>query len=79
MPKQRNNKEKVKIKSSFYFSQFNWKKDKSPGISKEDMVIYKLHVRGFSMGMRKSNKKRGTFGAIQARLDELKRLGVTTL
>ncbi len=79
VPKQRNKKEKVKIKSSFYFSQFNWKKDKSPGISKEDMVIYKLHVRGFSMGMRKSNKKRGTFGAIQARLDELKRLGVTTL
>lgn len=70
---------KENIKSSFYFSEYNWRKDKFPQIPKEDMVIYKLHVRGFSMGMRNSNSKRGTVGAIEHRLDDLKKLGVTTL
>lgn len=74
-----NSNEKIKIKSSFYFSEFKWKKDKYPQIPKEDMVIYKLHARGFSMGMRNNNRKRGTVGAIEHRLDELKKLGVTTL
>ncbi|MCI9080762.1 MAG: hypothetical protein HFI70_00270 [Lachnospiraceae bacterium] len=70
---------KIKIKSSFYFSGFNWKRDKNPGIPKEDMVMYKLHVRGFSMGMRKTNKKRGTVGAIWRKLDALKDMGITTI
>ena len=74
-----NGKDKVKIKSSFYFSDFKWKKEKFPQIPKEDMVIYKLHARGFSMGMRSSNAKRGTVGAIEHRLDDLKQMGVTTL
>ena len=74
-----NSNEKIKIKSSFYFSDFKWKKDKYPQIPKEDMVMYKLHARGFSMGMRNNNLKRGTVGAIEHRLDELKKLGVTTL
>ena len=70
---------KGNIKSSFYFSEYNWGRGKFPKIPKEDMVIYKLHVRGFSMGMRNSNSKRGTVGAIEHRLDDLKKLGVTTL
>ncbi|MEY8392049.1 glycogen operon protein GlgX [Lachnospiraceae bacterium 45-W7] len=72
-------KSNIKIKGSFYFSDFNWKKDKNPEIAKEDMVMYKLHVRSFSMGMRKSNKKRGTVGAIYRRLDALKNMGITTV
>lgn len=72
-------KERIKVKSSFYFSEFKWKKDKFPQVPKEDMVIYKLHVRGFSMGMRNNNVKRGTVGAIEHRLNDMKQLGVTTL
>ncbi len=72
-------KEEIKVKSSFYFTEFNWRKDKSPQVPKEDMVIYKLHVRGFSMGMRNNNVKRGTVGAIEHRLNDMKQLGVTTL
>lgn len=74
-----NSKDRIKIKSSFYFSEFIWKKEKLPRIPKEDMVIYKLHARGFSMGMRSNNVKKGTVGAIEHRLDDLKKLGVTTL
>lgn len=38
-----------KIKSSFYFSDFSWKDKECRRIKKEDMIIYKLHVRGLSL------------------------------
>lgn len=72
-------KEEIKIKGAFYFSKFNWNKDKFPKIKKEDMVIYKLHVRGFSMGTRANDKKRGTVDMIGQKLDQLKEMGITTL
>ena len=71
--------EKIKIKSSFYFSEFNWNNDKFPKIKKEDMVIYKLHVRGFSMATRANDKKKGTIDVIGQKLDQLKEMGITTL
>lgn len=43
------------------------------------MVIYKLHVRGFSMGTRANEKKRGTIDVIGEKLDQLKEMGITTL
>lgn len=68
-----------KIKSGFYFHEFNWKDDKSPEVKKEDMVIYKLHARGFTMGMKTENSQKGTFGMIERKLEYLKELGVTSL
>lgn len=69
----------AKIKSSFYFSDFKWKDEGFQRIKKEDMVLYKLHVRGFSMGMKGEGGGRGTVEAIERRLNYLKGLGVTTL
>lgn len=71
--------EEMKLKSSFYFSQFHWKEDKNPRISKQDMVLYKLHARGFSMGMKAADSRKGTFEAVERKLDYLEQLGVTTL
>lgn len=68
-----------KIKSSFYFSDFSWKNQKNPRIPKEDMVIYKLHARGFSMGMKTKNPEKGTFEMIERKLKYFKDLGVTSL
>lgn len=68
-----------KIKSGFYFSNYNWKNDENPEIKKEDMVIYKLHARGFTMGMKTENSQKGTFGMIERKLNYLKDLGVTSL
>lgn len=74
-------KEKIvgKVKSSFYFSDFKWKDVGYEGIKKEDMVIYKLHVRGFSMGLQGTGSRHGTVEAVEQKLDYLKGLGVTTL
>ncbi len=71
--------QKRKIKSSFYFSDFEWNDNDFPGIRKEDMVIYKLHMRGFSMGMKGNAKSKGTVEAVGRKLDYLKGLGVTSL
>ncbi len=68
-----------KIKSAFYFSSFRWKDKGFAGVKKEDMVMYKLHIRGFSMGMKGSGRSHGTVEAVERRLGYLKDLGVTTL
>ena len=43
------------------------------------MVIYKLHVRGFSKGIQGNDSRRGTVEAVERKLDYLKNLGITTL
>ncbi len=53
--------------------------DSFPEIPKQDMVMYKLHVRGFSMDYGKAGKAKGTFGAIKDRILYLKSLGITTI
>ena len=60
---------------------YDWEKDRMPEIAKEDMVMYKLHVRGFTMdaGTGVARGKRGTFAGIQEKLPYLKKLGVTTV
>lgn len=58
---------------------FAWGEDRLPQTAKQDMVMYKLHVRGFSMLDRLPEAERGTFRAIERRLNYFKELGVTTL
>ena len=72
-------KKQKKIKSGFYFSEFQWKNDKNPRIKKTDMVIYKLHARGFTMGLKSENSQKGTLGMVERKLGYLKELGVTSL
>lgn len=74
-----NHQENREIKSSFYFETYVWRGDKLPKIPKEDMVMYKLHVRGFSMGMPKETKDKGTIAALERKIRYFKELGVTTL
>ena len=59
--------------------KFEWEEDDFPEVKKSDMVLYKLHVRGFSMEQAGAGKKRGTFAAIIEKLAYLKELGVTTV
>ncbi|MBT2325466.1 glycogen debranching protein GlgX [Variovorax paradoxus] len=61
---------------------FTWGEDRRPLISWQDMVIYELHVRGFTMTHPEVPPHlRGTFAAICSApvVDYLKRLGVTTV
>ncbi len=77
--KQKAKKSVNKIKGSFYFSDFKWKDKEYQKIKKENMIIYKLHVRGFTMGMRGELNRHGTVETIERKLDYLRELGITTL
>lgn len=58
---------------------FDWKDDRQPNIPKYRMVMYKLHVRGFSMDAGIRGRDRGTFRAVMEKIPYLKKLGITTL
>lgn len=71
--------DKYALSAGFGMSNFAWGLDKNPEIPKSDMIMYKLHVRGFSMGLKSSGKTKGTFGAVRNKIPYLKDLGITTV
>lgn len=72
-------KDDYQIYGRFDFTSFQWEKDTSPEIPKSKMLMYKLHVRGFTMDQKGTMEHAGTFHAIGRRLKYLKELGVTTV
>ena len=57
----------------------DWKKDRKPFVKATDMIIYKLHVRGFTVHESSKIKHPGTFKGVAEKIPYLKSLGVTTL
>ncbi|MEJ7929148.1 glycogen debranching protein GlgX [Ramlibacter sp. AN1015] len=63
-------------------SAFSWNGDRRPSVPWQDMVIYEMHVRGFTMRHPDVPPKlRGTYAGLSCApvLDYLRRLGVTTI
>lgn len=58
---------------------FDWENFTSPKIPMEDLVIYELHVRGFSMADGSLHAKPGTFAALMEKIPYLKRLGINAV
>src|SRR5690606_10297700 len=61
---------------------FTWDDDRSPSVPWHDMVIYELHVRGYTMlNPHVPEPLRGTYAGLATApvIDYLKRLGVTTV
>lgn len=58
---------------------FDWRGDHPLGISMEDLVIYEMHVRGFTKHESSGVKYGGTFAAIREKIPYLKQLGVNCL
>ena len=58
---------------------FAWGGDKRPEVPKGQMVMYKLHVRGFTMANKTAGKSKGTFAAVKNKIPYLKDLGITTV
>lgn len=71
--------DKFKLAAGFDGVAFPWGDDKNPEILKSDMIMYKLHVRGFTMGQKTAGKAKGTFQAVKNKIPYLKDLGVTTV
>jgi len=71
--------DKYKLVAGFDGAVFPWGEDKNPEVPKSDMIMYKLHVRGFTMGQKTAGKSKGTFQAVKNRIPYLRDLGVTTV
>jgi isoamylase len=58
------------------FDDFNWENDRPLEIPMEDLVIYEMHVRGFTRHPSSGVKHPGTFAAIREKIPYLKELGI---
>lgn len=67
------------VRAGFDFAEFDWCGDRFPEIPREQMVMYKLNVRGFTMDAGILGKKKGTFAGVMEKIPYLKELGITSL
>ena len=58
---------------------FDWGDMKPPLIPMEDLIIYELHVRGFTMDSSSAVRCRGTFAGLMEKLPYLRQLGVNAV
>lgn len=58
---------------------FDWGDDKKPQIPQEELIIYEMHVRGFSQDPSSKTNFKGTFKGIIDQIPYLKQLGVNAV
>jgi len=63
-------------RARIFFDDFVWEDDHPPEIPLEDLIIYEMHVRGFTRHPSSGVKYPGTFTGIREKIDYLKELGV---
>jgi len=59
--------------------RYDWENVASPKTAVNDLIIYKLHVRGFTKGARSGVKAKGTFRGIVEKIPYLKELGINAI
>lgn len=72
-------RDSYRVRGGFTGEEYDWEGDRTPEIPGDEMVMYKLHVRGFSMDGGAKGRKRGTFAAVEEKIPYLKELGITTV
>ena len=60
-------------------SNFDWGDKRHHSIPMEDLIIYELHVRGFTMDESSGVKHHGTFEGLREKIPYLKELGVNAV
>ena len=69
----------IKYKARVVDGNFDWGRFKQPEIPFNDLIIYELHVRGFTMDKSSKVKHPGTFDAIKEKIPYLKELGINAV
>lgn len=62
-------------------SKFDWENDVAPGVTTSELIIYELHVRGFTKRTNSpaQSSHRGTFAGISDLIPYLQELGITAV
>ena len=58
---------------------FSWEKDKQPKLPYEDLILYRLHVRGFTKHASSKVKHKGTYLGVIEKIPYLKELGINAI
>ena len=66
-------------RSRIFFDDFDWEDDHPLEIPLEDIIIYEMHVRGFTQHPSSGVKYPGTFMGIREKIPYLKELGVNCI
>lgn len=66
-------------RAQLIFADFDWEHDRPLEIPIEDLVIYEMHVRGFTQHHTSGVQYPGTFAAIRDKIPYLKALGVNAI
>lgn len=66
-------------RSRIVHDDFDWEGDRPLEIPMEDLVIYEMHVRGFTRHPSSGVRHPGTFAALRAKIPYLKDLGVNCI
>lgn len=61
------------------FDDFDWENDRPLEIPSEDLIVYEMHVRSFTVHPSSKVKHPGTFAGIREKIPYLKELGVNAI
>ncbi|CAM6035531.1 unnamed protein product [Sphagnum compactum] len=59
--------------------QFDWEGDFPPGLHQKDLVIYEMHIRGFTRHTSSKVEHSGTYLGLVEKLSHLKELGINAI
>lgn len=71
--------EQKQIRGGFYFSEYQWEEDRPLRTNYEDLIIYRIHTRGFTKDTSSKVKNKGTFRGIIEKIPYLTDLGITAI
>ena len=74
---EKRNSEDVKCKH--VKEKYDWEEDELPKVPSHEMIIYKLHPRGFTKHKTSKVRHKGTFLGITEKIPYLKELGITAV
>lgn len=58
---------------------YNWEDDQAPDIAYSDMILYKIHVRGYTKQARIGYRRKGTFAGLTEMIPYWKKLGINAI
>ena len=69
----------VVLRSGIVRADYDWEDDKKPDTDFDDLVMYKLHTRGFTKHPSSKVKHKGTFAGVAEKLPYIKELGANCI
>lgn len=67
------------LRCGFSLTSYDWKQDCQPKIALENIILYRMHVRGFTKHYSSKVEAKGTFLGLMEKIPYLKELGVNQI